>query len=140
VFRTCLISGHALVSAGSCRVETAPTDSGSAGPAVVSHRETIDDAVKIRGTIAAIRLQNVHTRECGSEAEHRRALALLEKAHGPDHPHVAQSRNNLALVMNFLMTPVSAYQAHSAVGAFSLTLAFARWMAGWIGRIVSCSR
>jgi tetratricopeptide (TPR) repeat protein len=42
-----------------------------------------------------LRARNRHDE---SESLHRRALAIREKSYGPDHPDVAESLNNLALV------------------------------------------
>ena len=54
----------------------------------------------------------------------------------------ARVRTELATTVTStaLMTPVSAYNVNATIGAFSLTIAFARWMAGWIGRLISGSR
>lgn len=45
-------------------------------------------------SLASIRL--AQGKFADAEAEHRRSLALWEKAVGPDHPNAASSRNNLA--------------------------------------------
>jgi Flp pilus assembly protein TadD len=49
-----------------------------------------------------------------TEAEplHRRALALRERVLGPDHPDVAQSISNLAVVLAALGRPAEAEPLH----------------------------
>jgi Zn-finger nucleic acid-binding protein len=42
-----------------------------------------------------------------------------------------------SVVGTALMTPVSHHRSTAAGGAITLAVAFARWMSGWIGRLVS---